>query len=158
LEAVAVGVQESLEEDYLRYRIASTAYLGDHLTRCGVPIMQPPGGHAIYLDARAFLPHIPLTEFPGVALAAELYLEGGIRSVEIGTLMFGAAAKMDLVRLAIPRRVYTQSHIDYVIEVILSVWERREQIRGLRLTYEAPFLRHFTAYLEPVEARAVACV
>jgi tryptophanase len=152
LEAIAVGVQESLEEDYLRYRIASTAYLGNHIANQGVPIVQPPGGHAIYLDARAFLPHIPLDQFPGVALAAELYLEGGIRSVEIGTLMFGAAAKMDLVRLAIPRRVYTQSHIDYVIEVILEVWRRREQIRGLRLTYEAPFLRHFTAYLEPVEA------
>ncbi|MGB8885505.1 MAG: tryptophanase [Candidatus Korobacteraceae bacterium] len=151
LEAIAVGVQESLEEDYLRYRIASTAYLGNHLTEQGVPIVQPPGGHAIYLDSRAFLPHIPLDEFPGVALATELYLEGGIRSVEIGTLMFGAAAKMDLVRLAIPRRVYTQSHIDYVIEVILAVWRRREQIQGMRLTYEAPFLRHFTAHLEPVE-------
>ena len=113
--------------------------------------MQPPGGHAIYLDASAFLPHIPLEQFPGVALAAELYLEGGIRSVEIGSLMFGRRAKMDLVRLAIPRRVYTQSHIDYVVEVILEVWQRREQIRGMRLTYEAPFLRHFTAHLEPVE-------
>jgi tyrosine phenol-lyase len=151
LEAIAVGVQESLEEDYLRYRIASTAYLGNHLTEQGVPIVQPPGGHAIYLDSRAFLPHIPLDEFPGVALATELYLEGGIRSVEIGTLMFGAAAKMDLVRLAIPRRVYTQSHIDYVIEVILAVWKRREQIHGMKLTYEAAFLRHFTAHLEPVE-------
>ena len=152
LEAIAVGLQESLEEDYLRYRIASTAYLGDHLANGGVPIIQPPGGHAIYLDARAFLPHIPLDQFPGVALAAELYLEGGIRSVEIGTLMFGAAATMDLVRLAIPRRVYTQSHVDYVIEVVSAVWQRREQIRGMKLTYQAPFLRHFTAYLEPIEA------
>ncbi|HEY1732153.1 MAG TPA: tryptophanase [Terriglobales bacterium] len=151
LEAIAVGVQESLEEDYLRYRIASTAYLGNHIAEQGVPIVQPPGGHAIYLDARAFLPHIPLAEFPGVALAAELYLEGGIRSVEIGSLMFGQAAKMELVRLAIPRRVYTQSHVDYVIEVILAVWKRREQIRGMKLTYQAPFLRHFTARLEPVE-------
>ncbi len=151
LEAIAVGVQESLEEDYLRYRIASTAYLGNHLAEHGVPIVQPPGGHAIYLDSRAFLPHIPLEQFPGVALATELYLEGGIRTVEIGSLMFGAAAKMDLVRLAIPRRVYTQSHIDYVIEVILAVWQRREQIQGMRLTYEAPFLRHFTAHLEPIE-------
>jgi tryptophanase len=150
LEAIAVGIEEVLEEDYLRYRIVSTAYLGRHISEHGVPIVQPPGGHAIYLDARAFLPHIPSQDFPGVALAAELYLEGGIRSVEIGTLMFGPAAKMDLVRLAIPRRVYTQSHIDYVIEVILEVWKRREQIRGLRLTYEAPFLRHFTARLEPV--------
>jgi len=151
LEAIAVGVQEALHEDYLRYRIASTAYLGDHIARQGVPIVQPPGGHAIYIDARAFLPHIPPEQFPGVALAAELYLEGGIRSVEIGTLMFGAAAKMDLVRLAIPRRVYTQSHIDYVVEVILEVWKRRNQIQGMKLTYEAPFLRHFTARLEPVE-------
>ena len=150
LEAIAVGVQESLEEDYLRYRIASTAYLGNHLSERGVPIVEPPGGHAIYLDARAFLAHIPQNEFPGVALAAELYLEGGIRSVEIGTLMFADAAKMDLVRLAIPRRVYTQSHIDYVVEVILRVWERRRYIKGMRLTYEAPFLRHFTAHLEPV--------
>ncbi len=151
LEAIAVGVQEVLEEDYLRYRIASTAYLGNHIAQQGVPIVQPPGGHAVYLDARAFLPHIPLDQFPGAALAAELYLEGGIRSVEIGRLMFGAAAQMDLVRLAIPRRVYTQSHIDYVVEVILEVWKKREKIQGLKLTYEAPFLRHFTARMEPVE-------
>ena len=124
LEAIAVGVQEALEEDYLRYRIASTAYLGNHIADQGVPIVQPPGGHAIYLDARAFLPHIPPDQFPGVALARELYLEGGIRSVEIGSLMFGAAAQMELVRLAIPRRVYTQSHIDYVVEVILEVWSQ----------------------------------
>src|ERR1035441_2513787 len=155
LEAIAVGVQESLEEDYLRYRIASTAYLGNHIAEQGVPIVQPPGGHAIYLDARAFLPHIPLDQFPGVALAAELYLEGGIRAVEIGTLMFGAAATMDLVRLAIPRRVYTQSHIDYVVEIILAVWKRREQIQGMHLTYEAPFLRHFTAHLEPMACAKV---
>jgi tyrosine phenol-lyase len=150
LEAVAIGLQESLEEDYLRYRIASTAYLGNHIAEHGVPIVQPPGGHAIYIDAKAFLPHISVEQFPGVALAAELYLEGGIRSVEIGSLMFAGAAQMELVRLAIPRRVYTQSHIDYVVEVILRVWERRSQIKGMRLTYEAPFLRHFTAHLEPV--------
>jgi tryptophanase len=158
LDAIAVGLQEALQEDYLHYRIASTAYLGDHIAREGVPIVQPPGGHAIYIDARAFLPHIPALEFPGVALAAELYLEGGIRSVEIGTLMFGkrgadgaeTAGPMELVRLAIPRRTYTQSHIDYVVEVILEVWRRREAIRGLRLTYQAPFLRHFTARLEPL--------
>jgi tryptophanase len=152
LEAIAVGVQEALHEDYLEYRIASTAYLGNHIADHGVPIVQPPGGHAIYIDARAFLPHIPQDQFPGVALANELYLEGGIRSVEIGTLMFGAAARMDLVRLAIPRRVYTQSHIDYVVEVILQVWEKRATIRGMKLSYEAPFLRHFTARLVPVEA------
>jgi len=155
LEAVAVGVQEALREDYLQYRIASTAYLGNHIAEQGVPIVQPPGGHAVYIDARAFLPHVPQDQFPGVALAAELYLEGGIRSVEIGRLMFGGAAKMDLVRLAIPRRVYTQSHIDYVVEVILEVWKNRERIQGLRLSHEAPYLRHFTARLEPVE-RAVA--
>jgi tyrosine phenol-lyase len=156
LEAIAVGVQEALQEDYLRYRIASTAYLGNHIAAQGVPIVQPPGGHAIYLDARAFLPHVPADQFPGVALAAELYLEGGIRSVEIGTLMFGASAKMDLVRLAIPRRVYTQSHIDYVVEVILEVWKNRDRIQGLRLSHEAPFLRHFTAHLAPVEQPVVA--
>jgi tyrosine phenol-lyase len=151
LEAIGVGVQEALQEDYLRYRIASTAYLGNHIAEQGVPIVQPPGGHAIYIDARTFLPEIPPQYFPGVALAAELYLEGGIRSVEIGTLMFGAAAKMDLVRLAIPRRVYTQSHIDYVVEVILEVWKNRDRIQPLKLSHEAPFLRHFTARLEPVE-------
>jgi len=150
LEAIAVGLEEALDEDYLRYRIVSTGYLGQHLSDAGVPIVQPPGGHAIYIDARAFLPHLPPAQFPGVALACELYLEGGIRGVEIGTLMFGAAAAMDLVRLAIPRRVYTQSHMDYVIEVILEVWQRREQIGGLRLTHEAPFLRHFTARLAPL--------
>ena len=150
LEAIAVGLQEACDEDYLRYRIASTAYLGNHLSQLGIPIVMPPGGHAIYLDARGFCPHIPLEQFPGVALAAEMYLEGGIRSVEIGGLMFGKAAKMDLVRLAIPRRTYTQSHIDYVIEVLTEVWQKREKIRGLRLTYEPPFLRHFTAQLEQV--------
>ncbi|MGA2962680.1 MAG: tryptophanase [Candidatus Korobacteraceae bacterium] len=149
LEAIAVGLQEALQEDYLKYRIASTAYLGNHISQQGVPIVLPPGGHAVYLDARAFVPHIPLEEFPGVALACELYLEGGIRSVEIGTLMFGSEAKMDLVRLAIPRRTYTQSHVDYVIEVILEVWERRDWIRGYKLTYEPPFLRHFTAQFKP---------
>jgi len=150
LEAVGIGIQEALDEDYLRYRIASTAYLGRHISEQGVPIVQPPGGHAIYIDARAFLPHIPPGQFPAVALANELYLEGGIRSVEIGTLMFGDKARMDLVRLAIPRRVYTQSHIDYVVEVVLDVWKQRQQIRGLQLISGAPFLRHFTARLAPL--------
>lgn len=145
LEAIAVGLNEALDEDYLAYRIASTAYLGEHISREGVPIVQPPGGHAIYIDAREFLPQIPPAQFPGVALAAALYVDGGIRSVEIGTLMFGEHATMDLVRLAIPRRVYTQSHIDYVVEVILEVWRRRTQIGGFEIAYEAPFLRHFTA-------------
>jgi tyrosine phenol-lyase len=152
LEAIAVGLNEALHEDYLHYRIASTAFLGNHIASQGVPIVQPPGGHAIYLDARAFLPHIPVSKFPGVALAVELYLEGGIRSVEIGTLMFGAHAKMDLVRLAIPRRVYTQSHIEYVVEVILDVWRRKENICGYELVHQAPFLRHFTARLKPIPA------
>jgi tryptophanase len=150
LEAIAVGIQEALEEDYLKYRIGSTAYLGNHISECGVPIVQPPGGHAIYIDARVFVPHIPLEQFPGVALANEIYLEGGIRSVEIGTLMFGKEAKMDLVRLALPRRTYTQSHLDYVIEVILEVWKKRDQIRGLKLVYEPPLLRHFSAKLQPL--------
>jgi len=150
LEAIAVGLNEALEEDYLHYRIASTAFLGNHIAGQGVPIVQPPGGHAIYIDARAFLPHIPVSQFPGVALAVELYLEGGIRSVEIGTLMFAEHATMDLVRLAIPRRVYTQSHIEYVVEVILDVWRRREKIPGYELVHHAPFLRHFTARLRPL--------
>jgi len=150
LEAIAVGLNEALEEEYLKYRIASTAFLGNHIAKEGVPIVQPPGGHAIYLDARAFLPHIPPAQFPGVALANELYLEGGIRSVEIGTLMFGEHATMDLVRLAIPRRVYTQSHIEYVVEVILEVWRRREKIRGHEILHQAKFLRHFTAKLRPL--------
>jgi tyrosine phenol-lyase len=150
LEAIGIGIQEALDEDYLRYRIASTAYLGRHISEQGVPIVQPPGGHAIYIDARSFLPHIPPEQFPAVALANELYLEGGIRSVEIGTLMFSDKARMDLVRLAIPRRVYTQSHIDYVVEVVLDVWNQRRQIQGLQLISGAPFLRHFTARLAPL--------
>jgi tryptophanase len=150
LEAIAVGLNEALAEDYLHYRIASTAFLGNHIAKEGVPIVQPPGGHAIYIDARAFLPHVPVSQFPGVALAVELYLEGGIRSVEIGSLMFGNNARMDLVRLAIPRRVYTQSHIEYVVEIILDVWRRREKIPGYELVHQAPFLRHFTARLKPL--------
>jgi tyrosine phenol-lyase len=151
LEAIAVGLNEALEEEYLKYRIASTAFLGNHIASEGVPIVQPPGGHAIYIDARAFLPHIPTSQFPGIALAVELYLEGGIRSVEIGSLMFGEHARMDLVRLAIPRRVYTQSHMEYVVEVILDVWRRRDKIMGYELVHQAPFLRHFTARLKPVK-------
>jgi len=150
LEAIAVGLNEALEEEYLKYRIASTAFLGNHIASEGVPIVQPPGGHAIYIDARAFLPHVPAAQFPGVSLANELYLEGGIRSVEIGTLMFGEHATMDLVRLAIPRRAYTQSHIEYVVEVILDVWRKRERIRGYEIIEQAKFLRHFSAKLKPV--------
>jgi tyrosine phenol-lyase len=158
LEAMATGLEEVLHEDYLHYRIASTAYLGDHLTRIGVPIVQPPGGHAIYIDAAAMLPHVPARLFPGQALVAELYLEGGIRAVEIGTVMFGSTdaqtgeetvAAMELVRLAIPRRVYTQSHIDYVCEVLSDVFARRDRIAGLRMVWQAPPLRHFTARFQP---------
>ncbi len=160
LEAIARGLEEVLDEDYLRYRFASTRYLGEHISRAGVPIVEPPGGHAIYIDAKAMLPHIPPSRFPAQALACELYLAGGVRGVEIGSVMFGKKdpatgeeipASMELLRLAIPRRVYTQSHIDYVVETILEVHEHREAIRGLRLTYEAPFLRHFTARFETAE-------
>jgi tryptophanase len=145
LEAIAVGLDEILDIDYLRYRIVSTGYLGRHIADRGVPIVEPPGGHAIYIDAARMLPHIPPHQFPGQALAVELYRHAGIRSVEIGTLMFGAAARHELLRLAIPRRVYTQSHIDYVVEAILEVNDRKRQIRGLEIVEEPPFLRHFSA-------------
>jgi tryptophanase len=133
-------------------------YLGEKLAAAGVPVMQPAGGHAVYLDARSFLPHIPVNEYPGQALAGALYVEGGIRSVEIGSLMFGkydekgelVPSLMDLVRLAIPRRVYTQSHIDYVAEVIIDVYSNRDQVKGLQITEESPLLRHFTAKLAPI--------
>jgi tyrosine phenol-lyase len=145
LEAIAVGLGEILDPDYLRYRIASTGYLGRHIADHGVPIVEPPGGHAIYIDAARMLPHIPKQQFPAQALAVELYRHAGIRSVEIGSLMFGENAKHELLRLAIPRRVYTQSHIDYVVEAILEVNERRARIRGLAIESEPPFLRHFSA-------------
>ena len=145
LEAIAVGLVEVLDPDYLRYRIASTDYLGRHIADRGVPIVEPPGGHAIYIDAARMLPHIPKQQFPAQALAVELYRHAGIRSVEIGSVMFGANAKHELLRLAIPRRVYTQSHIDYVVEAILEVNERRAGIRGLAIESEPPFLRHFSA-------------
>ncbi len=154
LDAMATGLREVLDIDYLRYRIASTAYLGRSLTEAGVPIVQPTGGHAVYIDAAAMLPHIPAHHYPGQALVAELYLEGGIRAVEIGTVMFGATdpesgeertAPMELVRLAIPRRVFTQSHIDYVGEVMADVHANRDTLRGLAMTWQSPPLRHFTA-------------
>jgi len=157
LQAFAIGLDEVLEEDYLKYRIRSIAYLGEHLTELGVPIFQPPGGHAIYIDAASFLPHIPAHEYPGQALACELYLNGGIRSCEIGSVMFGKSdpqsgifepATLEMVRLAIPRRVYTKSHIDYVIECVEGVFKTREKIRGMRIAYEPPVLRHFTATFE----------
>jgi tryptophanase len=155
LEAIAQGLIEVVEEAYLKYRIRSTEYLGDMLTAAGVPIIQPSGGHAIYMDARALLPHIPPLQYPGVALVNALYVEAGIRSVEIGTLMFGrhpdgteTPAAMDLVRLAIPRRVYTQSHIDYVAEAAIAVAAQRDRLRGYRIVSAPPVLRHFTARFE----------
>ena len=157
LEAIAQGLREVVEEDYLRYRIRSTAYLGDALHAAGVPVVRPIGGHAVFLDARALLPHVPPLEYPGQALAVALYREGAIRSCEIGTVMFGRRpdgteqpAPMDLVRLAIPRRTYTQSHVDYVIEVVAWVAQRAEEIRGLRIVDEPAQLRHFTARFEPL--------
>jgi tryptophanase len=159
LQAFAIGLDEVLEEDYLKYRIRSVTYLGEHLTELDIPIFQPPGGHAIYLDAGAFLPHIPAHEFPGQALACELYLSGGIRSCEIGSVMFGktdsatgkfAPATLEMVRLAIPRRVYTKSQIDYVIECVGNVFSQRDKLKGMRIVYEPPMLRHFTAIFEPL--------
>jgi tryptophanase len=159
LDAIAVGLDEVLHEDYLTYRLEVARYLGQHLTEGGIPIMQPPGGHAVYIDATAFLPHVPALELPGQSIVAELYLAGGIRAVEIGTVMFGhrdeetgeeVPAKMELVRLAIPRRVYTKSHVDYLIDVTLEVWARREEIGGFRFVDQAPVLRHFTARFEPL--------
>jgi len=152
LEAIAVGLREVLDPDYLRYRITSTAYLGRHIADRGVPIVEPPGGHAIYIDAGRMLPHIPRQQFPGQALAVELYRHAGIRSVEIGSLMFGDKAHHELLRLAIPRRVYTQSHIDYVVEAILEVNERKHELRGLEIAWEPKFLRHFSCRLRPVQA------
>jgi tryptophanase len=159
LEAISIGLKEVTHEDYLRYRIRSIEYLTNKLVAAGVPVMQPAGGHAVYIDAKEFLPNIPVCQYPGQALVAALYIEGGIRGVEIGSLMFGkydngkklVPAQMELVRLAIPRRVYTQSHIDYVSEVIIDVFKRRPQIKGLKIIEEAPILRHFTAKLKPVE-------
>ena len=158
LEAIARGLEEVVEEPYLHYRIRSTAYLGEKLAAAGVAIIQPPGGHAIYLDARAMLPHVPPLQYPGIALADALYVEAGVRGVEIGTVMFGlhpdgteSPAAMDLVRLAIPRRVYTQSHIDYVAEAVIYVAERRDALRGYRLVHAPRVLRHFPARFEPVD-------
>jgi tryptophanase len=148
LEAIAVGLDEVLHEDYLHYRIRSTEYLGEKINAQGVPIVLPVGGHAVYIDAKAMLPHIPISQFPGQSLSVELYQEGGIRGCEIGSVMFGASAKMELVRLAIPRRVYTQSHMDYVIEVILNVYERRASLKGMKITWQPDVLRHFTAHFD----------
>ncbi|NNG28103.1 MAG: tryptophanase, partial [Ignavibacteriaceae bacterium] len=158
LEAVAQGLEEVVDEHYLEYRIKSVEYLGNKLVDAGVPIIEPPGGHAIYIDAKRFLPNIAPDKYPGQAIVCELYLEGGVRSVEIGSVMFGKyddkgkliPAMMELVRLAIPRRVYTQSHIDYLIEIIIEVYKNRKKLEGYEITYEAPVLRHFTAKFKPL--------
>lgn len=158
MDAIAVGLEEVLDEEYLRYRIRSTAYLAEKAEAAGVPTVRPPGGHAVYLDARALLPRVPPAAYPAQALAVELYRAGGVRGVEIGSVMFGTRhpdgtetpAPMELVRLAIPRRTYTQSHVDYVGEVIAEVASRRAQLRGFRIVEQAPWLRHFTARFEPL--------
>lgn len=158
MEAIAIGLDEVFEPDYLLYRIKSTAYLGEKLHRMGVPLVMPVGGHAVYIDARAFYDHIPVQEYPGQALVCELYKAGGVRCVEVGSVMFGkydgdgklVPAPMDLVRLAIPRRVYTQSHIEYVIEVFEKLIEHKNAAHGYKITYEPEFLRHFTAHFEPL--------
>jgi tryptophanase len=159
LEAIAIGLKEVVEEDYLHYRIRNIEYLTEKLAAAGVPVMKPGGGHAVYLDAKEMLPHIPSNLYPAQALVAALYVEGGVRGVEIGSLMFGKydadgnllPAMMELVRLAIPRRVYTQSHIDYVAEVIIETFKKRENIKGLEIEFEAPALRHFTAKLKEIK-------
>ncbi|MCX7797657.1 MAG: tryptophanase [Melioribacter sp.] len=160
LEAIAQGLEEVIDENYLRYRIRSIEYLGEKLLRAGVPIIEPTGGHAIYIDAKRFVPHIPPEQYPGQSIVCELYIEGGIRTVEIGSVMFGKynketgkliPAMMELVRLAIPRRVYTQSHIDYIAEVVIEVFNNKNNLKGYKIIYEAPILRHFTAKFEPIE-------
>jgi tryptophanase len=165
LDAIAQGLREVIDEDYLRYRIRSTAYLGEALIDAGVPCVQPIGGHAVYLDAASLLPHIPPLEYPGQSLAVALYREGGIRGCEIGSVMFGrhpdgseVPAPMELVRLAIPRRVYTQSHVDYVIEVVRSVAERATELPGYRIVEQPTQLRHFTARFEPIGSGVGAAV
>ena len=158
MEAIAIGLNEVFDYDYLKYRIRSTEYLGEKISQLGVPIMKPIGGHAVYVDAKEFYPHIPVEQYPGQALVCQLYLEGGVRSVEIGSVMFGKydengkliPAPMELVRLAIPRRVYTQSHIEYVIEVFEKLIKNKNNVKGLEITYEPEFLRHFTAKFKPV--------
>lgn len=159
LDAMATGLWEGLDESYLAYRLGQTAYLGNRLLEAGIPIVEPPGGHAIYLDAGSLLPHIPHAEFPGQALGAALYLEGGVRGVEIGSVMFGYTdpdsgaevyPRLELVRLAIPRRVYTQSHLDFVADTLIALKGRAESLRGYRITYAPPLLRHFTAKFEPM--------
>lgn len=159
MEAIAIGLEEVFDEDYLKYRIKSTSYLGDRLHAMGIPLIWPIGGHAVYIDAKALYPHIPVSEYPGQALVCQLYLLGGIRSCEIGSVMFGKydenheliPSSMELVRLAIPRRVYTQSHIEYVIEVFENILKEKEKAFGIKIIEEPKFLRHFTSKFEPIQ-------
>jgi len=159
LEAIAVGLEEVVEESYLEYRVGTTTYLGDQLVEAGIPIIEPPGGHAIYIDAKRFLPDMPQEQFPGQAIVCELYTEAGIRAVEIGSVMFGKKdidgkfipSVMELVRLAIPRRVYTRSHMDYIVEAMVNVLNRKDKIKGYEITYETQYLRHFTAQFKPLQ-------
>ncbi len=157
LEALAVGLDEVLDEHYLEYRLATIRYLADKITACGAKVVQPPGGHAVYIDAKRFYSHLSSEHFPAQVLVNELYLEGGIRGVEIGSVMFGRnvdgreiPADRELVRLAMPRRVYTQAHVNYIGEVVTGLYARRSEARGLRISKQAPFLRHFTAEFEAV--------
>ncbi len=159
LEAIARGLWEGIDQDYLAYRIAHTRYLAERLLEEGIPIVEPPGGHAVYIDVRRMLPHIPQAELPGQALSVELYREACIRSAEMGTVAFARRdsetgetiyPELELIRLAIPRRVYTQTHLDYVVSALVKIWDRRDELRGLRFTYEPPVLRHFTARFEPL--------
>lgn len=159
LEIISVGLKEALDYDYQVYRHATIAYLGDRLEDTGIPFVKPVGGHAVFLDAKAFLPHIPPLQYPGIGLVNEIYIAGGIRSVELGSVMFGKVdasgteipAPLELVRLAFPRRVYTQSHFDYIVEVLEDVWKARARIPGYRITYQPQFLRHFTCRFEAIE-------
>jgi tryptophanase len=159
LEAIAQGLREVLDEHYLEYRVRTVAYLAERVMAAGIPMVQPPGGHALFVDAKAMLPHIPPNHYPAQALANALYVEGGIRGVEIGSVMFGkmqpdgseTPSAMELVRLAFPRRTLTQSHIDYVAEVLTYIHQIRDSIKGLRITWQPPFLRHFTAQFQPLE-------
>lgn len=163
LDAIATGLEEVVHEDYLHYRIISTQYLGDHLTKAGIPIMRPVGGHAVYIDARAMLPHIQPLQYPGQSLACEMYLHAGIRACEIGTVMFGLQAdgvtelpaSMDLVRLAIPRRVYTQSHIDYVIEALVEINENKNSLKGMKINWQPKQLRHFSARFSQIDSDVI---
>jgi tryptophanase len=161
IDAMSVGFQESINEEYLKYRLAETRYLGEHLKEMGYHTVQPPGGHAIYIDAKATLSHIPPLQYPGQALAVELYKLGGIRTSEIGSVMFGKVdpvtnaeipAPMELLRLALPRRTHTQSHIDYVLEVAKVIFEKKEELKGLEIIQQPPYLRHFSASFAPALA------